>query len=579
MADTGALGRDERSFAAQVFAATDAAMAVSEMTTHLFDVAGVPVSVEFAGPATSGALLPAMRHLEPPEKLTPEVVLQVWDSRSTGVTMPPPPVPRSAFTHRGDLMGFGNGRHLIAFHWSEYSVCLLDRDTGRGVYWVQDVENLPFWSRSAPLRTLLHWILMDRGRHLVHGAAVGDTAAGVLLVGRGGSGKSLTAMRCLAGGMRFLGDDYVAVSADPPRVYSLYSTAKLAVAERFPVGRPLFAPGRDDEKVVLTLDEHHDQLTTALPVRALATTRFGDGQASAAENVDPPTLLHAATFTTLAQLPHAGASLHRMMQDLMRSVDTLRVRLGRDPESVVSTMRSIAAGRYVVADSEPDVNPLISVVVPVHNGARFLPEAVASILAQEYAELEVIVVDDGSTDDLDRRVAQLPVDVTYVQQSQQGPAAARNAGIAAARGDFIGFLDVDDLWSPGMLDQLLRSALVEDCDVAAGWAQMALYDESTMATSPFGNPETSFPYYIGAGLYRRSVFEAVGMFDPTMQYGEDTDWFARFHESGREIHRLPLATLVVRRHSANMTKGKDLVELGVVRAVKKSLDRSRLRGG
>lgn len=91
------------------------------------------------------------------------------------------------------------------------------------------------------------------------------------------------------------------------------------------------------------------------------------------------------------------------------------------------------------------------------------------------------------------------------------------------------------------------------------------------------NPEASFPYYIGAGLYRRSVFCAIGVFDPQMRYGEDTDWFARLHESGRTLHRLPLATLVVRRHGENMTRGKDLVELGVVRAVKKSLDRRRLR--
>jgi GT2 family glycosyltransferase len=73
------------------------------------------------------------------------------------------------------------------------------------------------------------------------------------------------------------------------------------------------------------------------------------------------------------------------------------------------------------------------------------------------------------------------------------------------------------------------------------------------------------------------VFDTVGVFDPDMQYGEDTDWFARLHESGRTVHRLPLATLVVRRHSENMTRDKDLVELGVVRAVKKSLDRRRLR--
>ncbi|WP_319437478.1 glycosyltransferase [Mycobacterium sp. RTGN5] len=569
----------ERDFAAQVFAATALALSGSETSSHLFDVADVPVGVEFASPATSSVLLGALRHLEDPGSpaVRPEVRLQVWDSASTGVRMPPPPVPRSAFTDRGDLVGFGNGRYLVAFHWSEFSVCVLDRETGRGVYWVQDVGNLPYWTRSAPLRTLLHWILMDRGRHLVHGAVVGDEKAAVLLVGRGGSGKSSTALQCLAAGMQFLGDDYVAIAADPPRAYSLFSTAKVAPSQRWPTGRLLMPPGPGDEKVVLALDGPDAHLPRKLPLSALATLRFGDGEASAVEAVDPSALLHAATFTTLAQLPHAGAPLHRMMCDILAQVTTTRIRLGRNPESVVATVRSVVAGQSVLEIPESDARPLVSVVIPVHNGARFLADAVASILAQEYPELELIVVDDGSIDDLQRAVAELPVDVTYLRQLQQGPAGARNTGIASAQGEFVAFLDVDDLWPAGALDKLVRTIVDEGCDVVTGWAQMALYDESTSVTTRFGNPEASFPYYIGAGLYRRSVFDTVGVFDPDMQYGEDTDWFARLHESGRMVHRLPLATLVVRRHSENMTRDKDLVELGVVRAVKKSLDRHRLR--
>lgn len=579
MAEGEPLERAERDFVTQVFAATDLAMTHPDSSRHLFDIADLPVSVAFANPVTRSVVLPALRHLEDhgTAAARPEVRLEVWDSASTGVPMPPPPVPRSAFTDRGDLVGFGNDRHLVAFHWSEFSVCVLDRETGRGVYWVQDVGDLPYWTRSAPLRTLLHWTLMDRGRHLVHGAVVGDQTAGVLLVGRGGSGKSSTALQCLAAGMSFLGDDYVAIAADPPRAYSLYSTAKLGPAQSWPAGRPLAPPGPDDEKVVLALDGHDAQLVRQLPLTALATLGFGEGDDSAIEAVDPSTLLHAATFTTLAQLPHAGAPLHRMMRDVLAQLTATRIRLGRNPESVVSAVRSVVSGQPAVDIPKTDGRPLVSVVIPVHNGARFLADAVNSVLAQEYAELEIIVVDDGSTDDLQQALARLPVDVACLHQPQQGPAAARNGGIKAARGEFIAFLDVDDLWPLGALDKLVRTAIDEGCDVVAGWAQMALYDESTTVTTPFGNPEASFPYYIGAGLYRRSVFSAVGVFDPQMRYGEDTDWFARLHESGRKLHRLPLATLVVRRHGENMTRGKDLVELGVVRAVKKSLDRARLR--
>ena len=197
-------------------------------------------------------------------------------------------------------------------------------------------------SRSAPLRTLLHWILMDRGRHLVHGAAVGDEQSGVLLVGTGGIGKSTTALRCLAAGMRFLGDDWVAIAADPPRAYTLYSTAKLFAAEPKPAGVPLTDAG--DVKVVLTLDEYADRIPRELPIRTLATLSFTDEEASTVEDIDPSTLFQAAVATTIADLPHAGAPLLRLMGDFRAKVATARVKLGHDPDLVVSTMRDIAGG-------------------------------------------------------------------------------------------------------------------------------------------------------------------------------------------------------------------------------------------
>jgi hypothetical protein len=573
-------------FVAEVFAATDRALTSPERSIHHLDVAGVPIVVEFANTGIRDLFMPALHHLEDPPATAgqPEVTLQMWDSASTAVAMPAPPVPRDAFNARGEILGFDGERHLIALQTMEGAVSLLDRDAGRGVYWVQDAQNLPYWSRSAPLRTLLHWILMARERHLVHGAVVGDEKSGVLLVGNGGIGKSTTALRCLAGGMKFLGDDYVAIAADPPRAYSLYSTAKLFPADSRPAGRPL-SPSPDqnvtdpspdeDEKVVLTLGDYREQLPRELPVRAMATLVFADDEASSVEDIDSSALVQAALLTTLAQLPHAGAPLLRLLRDFKAQVTTARVKLGRDPESVVSVIRELAAGQPKIR--EADESTLISVVIPVHNGARFLPEAIGSVLAQDHEPLELIVVDDGSTDDLERVVADLPVEVTYLRQSQQGPAAARNAGIRAARGDIVAFLDVDDLWPPGVLRELLRGIVAHECEVVAGWTQMARYDQTTGTTAPYGKPEESYPYYIGAALYRRSVFDAVGLFDPDMRCGEDTDWYARFHECGRIMHRLPLTALVHRTHGGNMTRGQDAVGLGVVRAVKNSLDRRRLR--
>ncbi|MBI4573499.1 MAG: glycosyltransferase family 2 protein, partial [candidate division NC10 bacterium] len=94
--------------------------------------------------------------------------------------------------------------------------------------------------------------------------------------------------------------------------------------------------------------------------------------------------------------------------------------------------------------------PLVSVILPVYNGERFLAAAIASILAQDYQPIEVIVVDDGSTDGT-AAIARSFQGVRYLYQPNQGPAFARNAGIAVARGAFIAFLDADDLMVPTRL--------------------------------------------------------------------------------------------------------------------------------
>src|SRR3982074_3555445 len=94
--------------------------------------------------------------------------------------------------------------------------------------------------------------------------------------------------------------------------------------------------------------------------------------------------------------------------------------------------------------------PLVSVIVPVYNGERFLAETLQSIINQQYRPLELIVIDDGSTDQT-ARIATSVSEVRYFYQRNQGVANARNAGLAAARGELIAFLDADDLWQPNKL--------------------------------------------------------------------------------------------------------------------------------
>jgi len=220
------------------------------------------------------------------------------------------------------------------------------------------------------------------------------------------------------------------------------------------------------------------------------------------------------------------------------------------------------------------VDPLVSVVIPVFNGERFLREAVQSVLDQQYSPLEIIVVDDGSTDNTAFEARDLPEPVRYLHQTNQGPAAARNRGIEQAQGSLIAFADADDLWPAGKLESQLP-LLIKDprIDIVLGRIQQVLLSEA----QEYG--ETAFAVNLGSAVIRKSVFERIGLFDETMRYSEDVDWFMRARESGAAIVTIDAVTLLYRQHEQNMTRGKSTAELNVLKALKKSLDRRRERTG
>lgn len=219
--------------------------------------------------------------------------------------------------------------------------------------------------------------------------------------------------------------------------------------------------------------------------------------------------------------------------------------------------------------------PLVSVLVPVRNGAAFLAEALASITAQQHAPLEIIVIDDGSTD-ASPEIATQTTGVRCVRQPPGGVAAARNRGLAEARGEIIAFLDADDLWPAGRLArQLAAFAAAPELAIVQGRIQ-CLRRAAGGAFAPYLEP--CFYFNLGAALFRRGVFERVGIFDPALAFCEDADWFLRARELAVPCVQQPEIALFYRRHGANMTAGKSVAELGFPRVLKRALDRRRQSG-
>jgi glycosyltransferase involved in cell wall biosynthesis len=220
--------------------------------------------------------------------------------------------------------------------------------------------------------------------------------------------------------------------------------------------------------------------------------------------------------------------------------------------------------------------PLVSCIVPVFNGERYLRETLESILGQTYGPLEAIVADDGSTDDTRAVVEAFDGRVRYLHQPNGGHAAARNLGLRAAQGDAVAFLDADDLWHPEKLErQAVRFRERPELDVCITFVQEFRSPELSAGES--SSDAQPVPGYSASTLLARSaLFDAVGRFDPALRHGNDTDWFLRAEDHGAVVELMPDVLVYRRLHDNNRSRLlADASRREYVRIVKASLDRRR----
>jgi glycosyltransferase involved in cell wall biosynthesis len=227
--------------------------------------------------------------------------------------------------------------------------------------------------------------------------------------------------------------------------------------------------------------------------------------------------------------------------------------------------------------------PLISCIVPVFNGERYLGEALESILKQTYRPLEIIVADDGSTDGTATLVASYGDQVRYVFQPNAGVAAACNLGVRASFGEFVAFLAADDLWHPEKLAlQMLQFQDRPELDVCVTHMQNFWIPELRAEEERFRNHRLTRPwpgYLPQALLARRIVFDAVGLFDTTLRYEDAKDWFLRAAEHGTVMELLSDVLVYRRLHRANISRHKAFASSGeLLQIVKASLNRRHRQG-
>jgi len=230
------------------------------------------------------------------------------------------------------------------------------------------------------------------------------------------------------------------------------------------------------------------------------------------------------------------------------------------------------------------MTPALTVILPAYNAGAFLDDALRSVFRQAEPALEVIAVDDGSSDATPDRLAawaRREPRLRVIRTANAGPAAARNRGLAEASAPLVGFIDADDLWPADKLAaQLARLRDTPALDAVSGFTcYFDRADGSGLEPAADARRVTLFHVHLGATLFRRRLLEDLGGFDPARRFSEDQDLWLRLREAGRGFVILRRTTLYYRRHGLSMTAGKaGLGDVGLFGVLRDSLARRRAGG-
>ncbi|MEH6604235.1 MAG: hypothetical protein V7711_01525 [Pseudomonadales bacterium] len=309
---------------------------------HFVVFGGLIVKLRFADTLLYEAYSPAFgrAHLaQAPDHWHAEIC--IWSNRP-GCELPAPAWASGDHIARGEIpsLSDANIRSVYNIQSSVFnSYCSISK---LGFHCVRDFDKLPQYELGAPIRDILSWVLLDHGAQLVHAGAVGYASGGVLLVGRGGSGKSTTATSCLGGPLKYLADDYCLLrkSEGGWSVNSVFDTCKLypSDAEKNAVlnncessysaetGKQLFYIKRDLEK----------HTCSGFPLKAIVLPKVTPGAAaqSYVNSINSSRAIQALAPSTLFQLPSSRAKSFGLMSSAVKAVPAFELALGSDRKKV-----------------------------------------------------------------------------------------------------------------------------------------------------------------------------------------------------------------------------------------------------
>lgn len=313
-------------------------------------IANFRVRLKFAGDALVKHTLRALRHhgIAFNADAPPALTICIWDGASTENNLPNLPFDGNMVTRRGEVAAFQNEHIQLALSRFSGTLSLLDLERNLALFCARDANDVPGYEAAAPLKTILYWWMRAQQVYFVHAGAVGTANGGVLLAGKGGSGKSTTALACLVARMRYVSDDYCLVRPKPaPYAFNVYNSAKINSdsLKLLPQLNKLAAASdlRIEDKKILFLDDTHGmQVAAGLAIKAILLPRVTGRAEPRLVPTTSNAALSALAISTLVQLANAGNETLRALEGLTNALPCYVLELG-DAERVPQLIQEFLA--------------------------------------------------------------------------------------------------------------------------------------------------------------------------------------------------------------------------------------------
>jgi hypothetical protein len=347
-----------------VHAGFQKAAKVTGVVEQFYNIGSYTLCLRFAGSGLIPQIAPALSHLMTEATQTPDLTICLWDSTSTGTALPLlignlVELVRLHWTDylspRKEIKGYDGERIRTNFHIGPNILSVLDHQSNLACYWIENAADIPYWEKGSPLQTILNWWTTAHHHQYVHAGAVGTPDGGVLLAGKGGSGKSSTALACVHSELVYVSDDYCLVTTEPkPYVYSLYNTAKLkgkADLERFPNLAALVKniDRLSSEKAMLFLAEQFpEKIVQGFPIQAVLIPQVTGKPDTHLRPTTAGAALKALAPSTIFQLAGSGATALKMMSSLIKQVPCYVLELGTDMAQIPEVITRLLVPHEVI---------------------------------------------------------------------------------------------------------------------------------------------------------------------------------------------------------------------------------------